>query len=236
MEVKPVVYQHDKCQFWNTFSHCLLLVSFLQIQWCNSKVLGPVFMAQIIHVIISSSHINFSKISFAKHGKSLRLRCVLLTAVVQILQSRWSGKCAFSNTCSALSLAMVGDMKLWSFVTSRALLLVKPSTWKPWNPFLPFCQLHFSAWGHLQTCWGCTGYHCVTDKDIKEPWGTPLLTSLSLDRHTDHRPSCIHAAHVQNAQKMRQETAEEWSEQQSYFHISALILWPNRCELVAEVD
>lgn len=43
-----------------------LLVSFLQIHWCNRKVLGPAFMAQIINVIISSAHSNFSKISFAK--------------------------------------------------------------------------------------------------------------------------------------------------------------------------
>lgn len=69
-EVKPVVYQHDK------FSHCLLLIYFLQIQWCNRRVLGPVFMAQIIHAIISSAHVNISKISFAKHGKSLGLDCV----------------------------------------------------------------------------------------------------------------------------------------------------------------
>lgn len=90
--------------------------------------MGPVFVSQIINVIISSARINFSKISFAKHSKSLGLDCVLLAVGVQILQSRWSGKCALSNPCSALSLAMVGDMELWSFGPTRALLLVMPYT------------------------------------------------------------------------------------------------------------
>lgn len=97
--------------------------------------------------------------------------------------------------------------------------------------------MHCSARGHLQTCWGCTGSHHIIDKDTKEPRGVPLLTCLGLDTDTSTTvPGCIHPANMQNAQKMRYKTAEEWSEQQSYFHISALILWPNRSEPATEVD
>ena len=39
-----------------------------------------------------------------------------------------------------------------------------------WYPVLLVCELHHSAWCHLQTCWGCSQSYHVIDEDIKQYW------------------------------------------------------------------
>lgn len=186
------------------------LFSFLQTQWWNRKVSGPVFMAQIIHVIIFSTHINFFQKLVLQSMPNLWVLTEWVFTVVQVLQFRCAGKCVFSPTCSALSL---GTRRCGALSLPELCHWWCPAHGKSWNPFLLLCLLHFSAWGHLPASWGCPGYQCVTERDTKEPWGTPLLDT---DTGTTV-PGCIHPDNVQNAQKMRWKTVEEWSYQQSYF-------------------
>ena len=79
----------------------------------------------------------------------------------------------------------------WPYWTSRG--SHRPSSWacpgpSGWHLIARACQLHHTAWCHLQTCWGYTQWNTKSLMKIfkstgpsMDPWGTLLITDLHLD-------------------------------------------------------